>query len=133
MKKILLLIMLVIASAAKQSPSFAQAPSWLWAQSAGGTGQDNVQSISTDAGSNVYVLGYFNSPSITFGTTSLTNAGGGANDLFIVKYDNSGNVIWAKSAGGTGQEFAYGITTDDSDNVYVTGYFQSPSITFGTT
>ncbi len=39
---------------------------------------------------------YYYSPSITFGTTSLTNAGYFTSDLFIVKYGENDNRLWAK-------------------------------------
>jgi hypothetical protein len=100
----------------------------LWAKSAGGTGDDSGQSIATDAAGNIYVTGYFISSSITFGTTTLTNAG--SNDIFVVKYDAQGNVLWAKREGGAFGDRAFGISTDASNNVIVTGYYCN-QITFG--
>ena len=81
----LLLYLLVISSAAKQS--HAQAPNYQWAKSEGGTSYDFGTGISTDANGNVLVTGYFKSPSITFGTTTLTNADNSGNtaDIFVVK------------------------------------------------
>ena len=108
----------------------AQSPSFQWAKSAGGTNNDEGNSIATDTDGNVYVTGRFQSPSITFGTTTLTNVG--AFDFFIVKYDANGNVLWAKGAGGTNDDVGQSIATDTNGNVFVTGYFYSPSITFGT-
>ncbi|MFT6503184.1 MAG: hypothetical protein ACJASQ_003316 [Crocinitomicaceae bacterium] len=104
----------------------------LWAKGAGGTKDDVGQSIATDANGNVFVTGYFYSPSITFGTTTLTNSSI-ADDLFVVKYDANGNVLWAKSEGGTGYEDGKSIATDLNGNVFVTGHFSSSSISFGTT
>jgi hypothetical protein len=103
----------------------------LWALSEGGTDFDYGYGIATDAGGNVLVTGRFDSPSITFGATVLTNAG--ARDMFIVKYDAGGNVLWANSAGGTDVDYSNGVATDGSGNVLVTGNFGSDSITFGTT
>lgn len=111
----------------------AQTPNWQWAKSAGGNGYDNAGSIATDANGNLLVTGSFNSSSITFGSTTLTNAdtSGNTADIFLVKYDALGNVQWAKSAGGTYNDKAWGIATDASGNVLVTGGFDSPAITFG--
>jgi hypothetical protein len=103
----------------------------LWAKSAGGNTNDYGASVSTDGIGNLYVLGYFDSPSITFGSTTLTNTG--SYDVFIAKYDANGSLIWAKSVGGTGDDKGNSITTDASDNVYVTGSFGSPTIPFGST
>jgi len=109
----------------------AQGPNWLWAKSAGGIGGDRVSKTTTDASGNVYVTGFYDSPSITFGTTTLTNLGGG-NDMYIVKYAASGNVLWAKGAGGSGIDLSRSISTDNAGNVYLTGHSSSPSIVFGT-
>ena len=109
----------------------AQTPNWQWAKSAGGTGSAFGLIVSTDAIGNVFMTGYFKSPTITFGTTTLTNAG--SNDVFIVKYDATGNVLWAKSVGGAYDERGQSVSTDASGNVFMTGYFISPTISFGTT
>lgn len=111
--------------------SFGQAPDWLWAKRAGGSNYDGAYSVAVDASSNAYIAGYFLSPTITFGSTTLTNAG--SYDLFIAKYDVNGNVLWAKRAGGTSEDEAYSVAVDDSGNVYITGYFASTTISFGST
>lgn len=128
MKKTLYLILLILL---KSQYSIAQSPSWLWAKSAGGTNNDYGYDISADINGNVYVTGFFDSPTLTFGATILTNAGSSGSDIFTVKYDASGNPLWAKSAGGTGEDRGKSIATDANGNVYVTGYFESTSITFG--
>ncbi len=111
--------------------SNAQSPNYLWVKSAGGTGNDYGGSVSTDANGNIIVTGSFASSSITFGTTTLTNAGGA--DIFIVKYNGAGNVLWAKSTGGTSDDSGGSVSTDANGNIIVTGSFGSSSITFGTT
>ncbi|MBI4946189.1 MAG: T9SS type A sorting domain-containing protein [Bacteroidetes bacterium] len=106
----------------------------VWAKRAGGTKIDVSNGISTDVNGNVYVTGFFSSSNITFGSTTLTNAGGsGTEDIFVVKYDSLGNVLWAKGVGGTMDDVANSICTDNSGNVYVTGSFVSSSISFGST
>ncbi len=105
----------------------------LWAKSAGGTSYDEGLGVATDAFGNVYVTGDFDSPAITFETITLINTNAGNNDVFLAKYDSFGNILWAKSAGGTSYDKCYNVATDVSGNVYVTGYFSSSAITFGTT
>ena len=107
----------------------------VWAKSAGGNGYDWGRGISVDASGNSYITGSFGSATITFGTTTLINNDSTAmtEDIFIAKYDASGNVIWAKSAGGSGSDNGNSIAVDASGNSYITGYFESPTITFGTT
>ena len=103
----------------------------VWAKGAGGSALDDGNSIAVDGSGNVYVTGFYTNSSITFGTTTLTNAGG--NDVFLVKYDANGNVVWAKSAGGSNNEVGWGLAVESSGNSYITGHFESSSISFGTT
>jgi hypothetical protein len=102
----------------------------LWAKGAGGGIIDFGTRLCTDVNGNVLVTGVFYSPSISFDSTVLTNAGYG--DLFVTKYDTSGNLVWATRAGGTNADMGYGICTDASGNVFVTGVFYSQVINFGT-
>jgi hypothetical protein len=103
-----------------------------WAKSAVGSLDDVGRSITTDGSGNAYVTGYFKSPIIRFGTITLTNAASGTMDMYIVKYDSSGNVLWAQRAGGSLMDSGQELVTDGSGNVYVVGRFTSSSITFGT-
>jgi hypothetical protein len=106
-----------------------QAQTWLWAKSAGGASADEGVGIATDSAGYIYTTGYFESPTITFGTNTLTNTGGAS--AFIVKYDPAGNVIWARNSIGSSYDFGNRITTDVAGNIYVAGFCQSPTITFG--
>ncbi len=101
-----------------------------WAKSAAGAGFDQATSIAADASGNTYLAGHYSS-TLTFDTTTLTNAGG--IDNFLAKYDASGNVLWAKGTGGTGGDITSSVAIDSSGNAYITGYFTSPTLTFGST
>jgi hypothetical protein len=101
-----------------------------WATSIGGTSTDNGYGIATDSNGNVYVIGEYNSGSITIGSTTLTGAG--SYDVFVAKYDTSGTVQWATSIGGTNSEYGRGIATDSNGNVYVIGGY-SGTLTIGST
>lgn len=107
--------------------SFSQ--NWLWAKSVSGNINDRGYSICTDAGGNVFVTGGFSNSSFNIGSFTLSNVGN--NDVFIAKYDANGNVLWAKSAGGTGEDYGSSISTDIAGNIFVTGCFNSSSITIG--
>ena len=71
---------------------FAQSPNYLWAKSAGGTSNDVGYSVATDASGNTFVTGYFYSPSITFGSYTLTNASADTADIFLAKLDNTNGI-----------------------------------------
>lgn len=103
----------------------------LWAKSAGGTSTDEGYYLSSDPFGNAFIVGPFNSSTISFGSTTLTNGGG--SDTFIAKYDASGNVLWAKRAGGTAWDDGKSISADPLGNVFVAGSTTSPSMTFGST
>ncbi|WP_247235650.1 SBBP repeat-containing protein [Telluribacter sp. SYSU D00476] len=92
--------------------------SLLWVKKAGGAGVDGGYSIAVDAGNSVYITGSFQG-SATFGTTTLTSLGD--SDMFIAKYNSSGDVVWSKKVGETGEDTGYGITVDNGGNIYVTG------------
>ncbi len=126
-----LTLLIVLLSLIFIGDGMAQAPSWAWAKSAGGVSNDYGNAVCTDANGNVYVTGTFQGSSITFGSNTLYNVATGSLDIFIVKYDASGNVLWAKSGGGTSTDYVYGICTDSNGNAYITGYFRSASISFG--
>jgi hypothetical protein len=101
----------------------------LWSQTATGASNDIGYAVTGDANGNIYVVGSSNSATLTFGTTILHLAG--YDDIFVVKYDASGNVLWAKSAGGSANDVGQGISVDGAGNVYITGYFESTSMTIG--
>jgi gliding motility-associated-like protein len=105
----------------------------VWAKSMGGNGDDGGSSVSADSSGNIYTTGYFNSPSISFGNFTLTNANAGTNDLFITKYDASGIVLWTKSAGNLNDDYGRSVSTDIFGNFYLSGSFAGPAINFGTT
>ncbi|MGV6861297.1 MAG: SBBP repeat-containing protein [Putridiphycobacter sp.] len=96
-----------------------------WAKSFGGTLEDQGNSITVDASGNVYTTGRFDG-TVDFdpgaGTTYLTSVGNA--DVFIQKLDPSGNLLWAKSFGGTSSDVSYSIALDASGNIYTTGSFQ---------
>lgn len=113
--------------------SNAQASNWQWAKSAGSNDADEALSVSVDAYSNTYVAGSFSGPSIIFGNDTLFNTNTGYPDAFLAKYDQFGNVLWARSGTGQNSDVVFCTSVDPSGNVLVAGGFYSPTITFGTT
>ena len=105
----------------------------LWANSVGGMNDESANAIITDASGNSYVAGEFRSSAITFGATTLNNASTNYYDIFLVKYDALGNVLWATKAGGLSDDRATGVSKDNAGNSYITGDFASSSLVFGST
>ncbi len=97
---------------------------FLWAKKAlisYGTSNDIGRGIATDSNGNCYVTGVFED-SAYFDSIYLFSSGN--KDVFITKLDSSGNFLWAKKAGGTSNDEGYSISTDNSGNVCITGYFR---------
>jgi hypothetical protein len=104
----------------------------VWAKTFGGADGDQGNGLAVDASGNVILTGWFASASITFSATVLNNVGAASSDLFIVKYDTDGNLIWVKSTGGSGNDRGYAVSCDANSNVFVTGWYTSATINFGT-
>jgi outer membrane protein assembly factor BamB len=85
--------------------------------------------LCTDDSGNVYVAGDFSGP-LQLGSFNLTPTAG-MRDIFVAKYDLSGTVTWAVSAGGSSLDEATAIAIDSAHQVYVGGDFYSPVINFG--
>jgi hypothetical protein len=139
MKKttILFTLLLFVSTVFISNQLKAQSCQQYWNKTAGGNDEDFGQALATDASGNLYAIGNFYSSSIKFGTVTLKNqpylASNNASEMFLVKYDSCGIVQWAKAAGGNdGSTIAKAIATDAAGNIYVTGYFQTDTVTFGT-
>ena len=98
--------------------------SFVWAKNTGGIETVIGFDIAVDPASNVYITGDFEgtvdfdpSPS----TYNLTSAGN--QDIFVVKLGSNGNLLWARTMGGSGADAAHGLAVD-AGGVYTTGYFQ---------
>lgn len=101
---------------------------FVWAKRIGGMFLEEGVSIIVDASDNILVTGkYFGTVDFDPGSglTNLTSSGN--SDIFVLKLDAAGSFIWAKSIGGNSDDESRGISTDASNNIYITGRFQSSS------
>ena len=92
----------------------------LWAGSFGGTQNDFGQGIAVDGSGHAYVAGIF-SGSMMVGNNVLTALGD--DDIFTIKFDPVGNLLWATAMGGNNYDAAFGVAVDIWENVYITGIF----------
>ncbi|MFC2113994.1 immunoglobulin domain-containing protein [Bacteroidota bacterium] len=92
----------------------------IWINSAKGSIKYATYDIDIDSDNNLYVLGSMNSTA-TFGGISLTT--NGSNDVFIAKYNNSGELIWAKNYGGPNYDDVKKLSVDGSNNITIIGGF----------
>jgi hypothetical protein len=97
-----------------------------WAKGGGSQYDDYVKGLVVDSGGNVYINGYSGSADANFDGTILPNQG--SLDIFLVKYDSSGNLQWVKSSlysSGTSTDYADGLAIDSTDNLYFLGHTYS--------
>src|SRR5437660_1605268 len=99
----------------------------VWSKRIGGTGYDLGEAVAVDGSGNVVVAGYFQG-TIDCGGGPLTSAGLG--DMFVAKYSATGQHLWSKRFGGTGDDYVHGIAVDGSGDVFLTGQFTN-TIDFG--
>ena len=97
----------------------------IWVRHAGGSNNDESSGISIDGNNNLYVTGYF-AFTIGFGNDTLVSSGN--TDVFLIKYDSSGNELWARKCGGYGSDKGTAISVDSSGNCYFTGDASDSSI-----
>ena len=98
------------------------AGTWMWAKKAGGTASEYGYGIAVDSKDNVYVVGQSWSSTMTFGTTTLTNAG--TPDVFVTKLDTTGKFLWTQNFDGNDTDIGNGVAVDPGGNVYITGGYQ---------
>lgn len=83
--------------------------------------------VATDAAGNSIITGKFEG-TVDFGGGALTSTS--AFDIFIAKFDSSGNHVWSDSYGGIGEDNGTSVAVDALGNVIVTGQFEQ-SVDFG--
>ncbi len=66
-----------------------------WQRSLNGSSQEIWYNAAVDASGNVYVAGY-----------STSSGGSGNADALIAKYNSAGTLLWQRSIGGSGNEYA---------------------------
>lgn len=86
----------------------------LWQKTWGSTGLEVTTGVAVDPSSEaVYVAG------------TTDSFGAGSNDIFLLKFDPTSGLLWQRTWGGSGEDYAGGVAVDPSSgDIYVTG---SPS------
>ena len=107
---------------------FSSAGIHQWSRASAATYGVLSQSVAVDSSSNIFVAGYF-SGVMNLGGTDLTSSNN-SNDIFLVKYNSAGVHQWSQRFGSTADDVAYGVATDSSGNVIITGFFTG-TVNFG--
>lgn len=80
-----------------------------WSKAIGGTNDDYGYSIIQTTDGSYIILG------------ETTSFGAGLSDIYILGIDGNGNLQWSKTLGGTGYDYAYGITKTTDGGFAITG------------
>jgi len=94
---------------------YSSAGTLLWNRTWGLSGFEEAYAVGVDSSDNVYMVGF---------TTSFI----GSLQWNIVKYNSGGTLQWNRTWGSWGNNYAYGITFDSSDNVFIAGERTHPTI-----
>lgn len=99
-----------------------------WARQIGGAEWEQGSSITLDGEGNIYITGGFQgivdfNPDTGISDTLFLNATGTSFDIFVLKLNPDGTLIWAKQFGGNNTDFGHAIIADNESSVYVTGRF----------
>jgi hypothetical protein len=88
----------------------------------GGTNSDWAMDSAKDSAGNFYITGYSRSNDQQFSGQNK-----GENDLFLMKVAPNGTLIWAKTYGGTGEDYGYALEIVD-DQIYIAGATRSTDV-----
>lgn len=96
-----------------------------WAKQIGAGSEDIAVTLKVDRYNNVYVGGYYSEYDIFVETVagSLLLPNRGNNDAFVFKLNAAGDVLWAKSFGGTGYDYVNDMAVDSAGNIFTMGVF----------
>ena len=86
-------------------------------RNSGDEGDDQVAAVATDAAGNVYATG------MTSGALAGPGSSGGDYDVFLMKYDASGALVWTKQSGNPNFDYADAVAVDAAGNAYLAGHY----------
>lgn len=87
----------------------------LWTRQTGTSETDVCLGIAADTQGNIFITG--NTAGSLDGNTNQ-----GAEDIFLIAYDNAGNKLWTRQPGTGYEDSGCGVVADTYGNVYVSGY-----------
>lgn len=104
---------------------FDQYGSTIWAITFGGASTDTARDLIADGSSNIVVIGDFAGTADFDPTGSDDNRiSAGLADVFISKFDSSGNRFWTKTFPGTGADIGYEVVLFPSGSIFACGEFR---------
>ena len=115
---VILFIMVIISAVVSRAPVSAGELSHVWSQSFGDAASQVVTGRAVDPSGNIVIVGYFEG-TVNFGGSTLVSAGD--RDIFVAKFDTTGNHLWSRSFGDPDYQSASDVTFDAAGNVVFSG------------
>ena len=100
---------------------FTPAGNIVWSTYYGGTGTIGFYGINVDIKGDINVVGSSSSTDVLNYPNIHQSSNAGLTDILLVKLNVNGQVKWATYYGGTLNDNAYGLCSDNNCNLYVTG------------
>lgn len=94
----------------------------IWEHTYGGSGFDAAQAVIASKNGGYFIVG--NSKS----TNKDTTANYGENDIWLIKTDASGNLVWQKSFGGSGFDFGFDVVDHPDGSIVLVGKMASSDV-----
>ncbi len=85
----------------------------IWIQQFGSSANDLANAIAVDSKDNIFLTGNTNGV--------LNGSNSGDSDVWLSKYDTTGNPVWIKQFGTISTDIANGINVDSLGNIYISG------------
>jgi len=103
----------------------SNAGTWLWAQRVSGANTELGQSLAFDSSGSLFVVGFYQSPSVSLSGTSSTYSNFNAPLAFslLLKYAATGSYLSAQNLTSNSSLYANSLAIDASNNVYIYGDF----------
>jgi hypothetical protein len=93
-----------------------------WQKTFGGSSYDEANSIVQTSDGGYIVAGYTKSSNGDVAYGGSTYHGGIQEDVWVIKLDSHGNIIWQEALGGGGYDRAFSIAQTSDDGYVVAGY-----------
>ncbi len=103
--------------------------SLVWCTYYGGSSSEDIHALTIDNSSNIIGVGESHSFNLSTSAGCLQSTKNNLADIYILKLDNTGNRIFSTYFGGNAIDDCNGLTTDNTDNIYIGGQTQSTDFT----
>ena len=98
---------------------------YLWAKAIQGIDLESSENVEITQDGNVVIAGYFqNSIDLNPSASNHFVTATGQRDVFFANYSPNGAFRWGKHFGSSGNEYCYGLATDNQRRVFLAGTFQ---------